>query len=87
MCSLRPSSAPLPHLALKWYFIAAAKTSLLGDPGACGGAKPPGACGAVKPPPPICKCVRVHPSELTGEEICISLLQLVLPVLHGLVSV
>lgn len=74
LCSLHPSFASLPHLALKWYFIMAAKTSLLGDP------------GATKPPSPIWKRVWVPPSELMGE-ICLSLLQVVVAVVRGLFSV
>lgn len=56
----------------------AAITSILGDPGAC---------GAAKPLSPICKCVQVHLSKLMGEEICLSLLQVMVPVVCGLFSV
>lgn len=49
----------LPLLTLKWYLSTAAKTSLSGDPGAC---------GAAKPPSPIWKHVWGHPSELLGEK-------------------
>lgn len=68
---LHPTLPP----ALKWFFIIVAKTSLLSDPGARGDAKPPS---------PICKHVRVHPSELGGEKIWHPLLQLVV---RGLFSV
>lgn len=68
----------LHHLTLKWYFSTAAKTSLLGDPGAC---------GAAKPSSPICKNVWGHPFELMGQKVCLSLLQLVGPVVPGLFSV
>lgn len=73
---MQPSSLlqPTPHLALKWYFIIVAKTSLLCDPSACGDAKPPS---------PVCKHVWVHPSGLMGE-ICHPLLQLIV---RGLFSV